>query len=246
MLTGPEMITVLVLLVSSILGAPRQVPTIHSSAAAQTTLFVDYQEGEKPKHILSPVSFSEDQKWQAYVEVDVRNDLGCLYTTRLWVVKANERKLIYLMPPKREAVGNGMEILGWARESRMVLAKTEEWQVGSDAPDTQQVIAIDVATGMVYAPNLELMLDQSKQKQCMFRVTGAGFTASRNVDILVRAQFSTFFNVDETEADVPLTKRCDKKEETWSFNYASGEIKQVTNSEPLLLYKKFVSNGDSH
>lgn len=239
--------TAILLLLLPVIGSAWQAPSSQpTSPAAQTTLFVGCQESEKPKHILSPVSFSENQKWQAYVEVDVRSDLGCLYTTRLWVVKANEHKLIYLMPPKRDATANGMEILGWARESRMVLAKTEEWQIGSDAPDTQEVVAIDAGTGMVYAPNLEEMLDQRKDKRCMFRVTDAGFRAGENVDILVRAQFSTFFDVDETEADVPLTKRCDKKEETWSFDFANGEIKRVTNSEPLLLYKKFVSNGDSH
>ena len=30
---------------------------------------------------------------------------------------------------------NGTEILGWARNSRMLLVQTEQWQYGSDAPD---------------------------------------------------------------------------------------------------------------
>ena len=64
-----------------------------------------------------------------------------------------------------------MEILGWGRHSRMVLAKSEQWQHGSDAPDFQQVLAIDAATGMVYAPNLETIPKDRKDKECGFRVT---------------------------------------------------------------------------
>ena len=185
--------------------------------------------------------------WRAYVEVYVRSDLGCLQTTRLWVAKANKPyRLLHLMPPKRWASENGMEIMGWAKNSRMLLVRTEEWQYGSDAPDTQQVLAIDAKTAMVYEPNLAEMLQGRKDKQCWFRVTDAGFSADRNVEILVRANFSTFMDVDETEADVPLAKRCEKTEETWSFSFATGEIKQVSNTEPLHLFKRFVPHRGVH
>lgn len=223
-----------------------QTPT-QNPAKAHTTLLVDCHENEKPKHIFSPISLSEGQTWRAYVDVDLRSDLGCLYTTRLWVAKANgPYKLIYLMPPKREAQGNGMEILGWAKKSRMLLVQTEAWQVGSDAADTQQVLAIDAATGMVYDLNLGAMLDDRKDKQCMFRVTDAGFGAGGSVVILVRAQISTFYEPGEAEADVPPAKRCEKSEETWSFNFANGEIKRLANSEPLRIFKKLVSSRDQH
>lgn len=214
-----------------------------ASPAAQNTLFAKCDDSEKSKRILSLVYFSEDQKWQTYVEVDVR---GCLYTTRLWAVNANEHKLLYFMPPQRDATANGMEILGWGKNSKMVLVRTEEWQMGSDAADTQGVVAIDVGTGMVYAPNLGRMLDQRKDKKCMFRVTDAGFRAGANVDLLIRAQFSTFVDPGDTEQDVPSTKRCEKTEETWSFDFATGEVKQVPNAEPLLLYRKASSEGYDH
>jgi hypothetical protein len=199
----------------SLAGAAGQIPANRSpSAPSQRTLFVDCRENEQ-KHIFSPISYSEDQAWRAYVEVNVR---GCLYTTGLWVSKANAPyKLIYLMPPRREAAANGMEILGWARGSSMLLVKTGQWPVGSDAPDTQQVLAIDTETGMVYGPNLEEMLQGRKNKQCMFRVTDAGFSAGGSVNILVRAQVSTFFEEGDTEEEVPLAKRCEKSEETWSL-----------------------------
>ncbi|MGH9502780.1 MAG: hypothetical protein ACRD20_08020 [Terriglobales bacterium] len=130
-----------------------------------------------------------------------------------------------------------MEILGWAKNSSMLLVKTERWQFGSDAPDTQQVLAVNAATGEVYEPELEAMLQERENKQCTIRVTDAGFSSDRNVIILVRARFSTALDVDETEADVPAAKRCDHTEQTWSFNYATGEIKQVGNAEPLHLFK---------
>ncbi len=231
---------ILLVLLSSVLRFAQQVPANSAaSAPSQKTLFVHCQEKEKPKHVLSPVSLSEDEKWRAYVEVDVQGELGCLYTTRLWVRRPNASyRLVYLISPKRTAVENGMEILGWAKHSSMFLVKTEEWQRGSDAPDRQRILAIDAGTGMVYEPELEAMIQAHKEKQCSFRVTDAGFGADKSVNILVRAQFSTAIDVDETEEDVPPAKRCGNVEETWSFNFGTGEIKRVANTQRLQLVKK--------
>jgi hypothetical protein len=211
----------------------------NSTTPQQDMLFVTCKEKEKPKRLLSPVSFAEGGGWRAYVEVDVRPDLNCLHATRLWVARTNEPyRLVYFMPPKRTAVGNGMEILGWARNSRMLLVLTEEWQWGSDAPDEQRVLAIDGGTGIVYEPDLEAMLDERKDKQCGYRVTDAGFSADPNVVILVRAEFFTARDEGDTEEDLPAAKRCPNTKETWSFDFATGEIKQVANTEPLLIFKK--------
>lgn len=193
--------------------------------------------------MFSPISLSEEGSWRAYVEVDPQDSRLCLSTTRLWVSKARSPyRLVYMMPPERTAQRNGMEILGWARNSRMLLVLTEQWQVGSDAPDGQQVLAIDAGTGMVYEPNLTEMLEAHKGKQCSFRVTDAGFGSDENVNILVRARFSTWFDEDETLEDVPPVKRCGDFEQTWSFNFATGEIKTVANTEPWQIFKKFVPN----
>ncbi len=188
----------------------------------QETLFVDCQEEEKSKHVFSRVSLSEDGNWRAYVEVDVEGGRGCLHTTRLWVGRPNAPfRLLYLMPPNRSAVENGMEILGWAEHSSMLLVKTEEWQLGSDSRDSQQVLAIDAGTGMVYEPELEAMIKAHGEKQCLFRVVEAGFDADKSVTILVRAKFSTAMDVDETEEDVAPAKRCGNADETWSFRSSS-------------------------
>ena len=239
MLSSTAVRAILLVLLLPVLGLTQRVPANPSaSAPAQKTLFVNCQEKEKPKHVLSPVALSEDENWRAYVEVDVQKDLGCLHTTRLWVARAKAPyRLVYLIPPKRTAVENGMEILGWAKKSSMILVKTEEWQHGSDAPDRQQVLAIDAGTGMVYEPELEAMLQARKDKQCSFRVTDAGFGAGSSVNILVRAKFFTAIDVDETEENVPAAKRCGNAEETWSFNFGTGEIRQVANTQPLQLFK---------
>jgi hypothetical protein len=221
-----------------------ETPSQPVSRPSQNTLFVGCKENEKPKRVLSPVALSEDKTWRAYVEVNVQSDLGCLHTTRLWVAKTNgPYRLVYQIPPERFLAENGMEILGWARNSRMLLVQTEQWQYGSDAPDWQQVLAVDAATGMVYEPKLEALLEDHSDNKCAFRVTDAGFSSDRNVVILVRVKFVTFYEVDETEADVPAAKRCRRAEETWSFNYATGEIKEVGNAEQLHLFKNFVPNG---
>jgi hypothetical protein len=213
------------------------------SPPSQTSLFVDCPENEKPKNVLSSLALSEDKEWRAYVEVNVHNERGCLHTTQLWVARVSRPyRLLYLMPPRRDQAGNGMEILGWARNSRMLLAKSDLWQDASDAPDEQQILAFDAETGELYEPDLKAMLRGREDKQCAFRVTDAGFGSDKSVVVLVRAKFFTGLAVDEAESDVPAAKRCGDSEETWSFNYATGEIKRVGDAEPLHLFKKFLPN----
>ena len=67
-----------------------------ANRSSENTLFVDCHENEKPKRVLSSVAISEGETWRAYVEVDVRSDLGCLHTTRLWIAGANHPyRLVY-------------------------------------------------------------------------------------------------------------------------------------------------------
>ncbi len=237
MVSSAAIRTIPLILFIPILGLTQ--PTAATPPAGRNTLFVVCDGADGPKHVLSPVSVSEDRKWKAYVEVDVQGGSGCMHTTRLWVSEAGgPNRIVYLMAPKRTAVGNGMEILGWGKGSRMLLVKTEEWQQGSDAADTQQVLAIDAGTGMVYEPALDAMLQPRKGKQCSFRVDNAGFSADKNINILVRAHFYTAMDVDQTEADIPAAKRCDHVEETWSFNFATGQIGKVTNTSHLQLFSQ--------
>jgi hypothetical protein len=242
MLTSMAILVVPLALLLPVPGFTQQAPVNASvSAPSQKTLFVNCQEKDGPKSVLSPVWLSEGGKWRAYVEV--RSGLECLLTTRLWVAGAKAPyRLVYLMPPKRTAGGNGMEILGWAKNSRMLLVKTEEWQWGSDAEDTQQVLAIDAGTGVVYEPDLRAILEARKDQHCLLRIADAGFSDGRDPNILIRAELSTALDVDETEEDLPPAKRCGNAEETWSFDFASGEIKQVANTQPLQLFKKFLPN----
>lgn len=96
------------------------------AAASQNTLLVGCQEREKVSRVFSPVWLSEDGNWRSFVEVDIEND-GCLHTTRLWVDRNGAHyRLVYLIPPRRMLAENGMEILGWARHSSLLLLRTEE------------------------------------------------------------------------------------------------------------------------
>ena len=147
------------------------------------TLFVDCPKDGKPKRVLSPVALSVEGAWWAYVEVNVQSE-PCLNTTQLWTGRTNHPyRLVYRIPPARDLAGNGMEILGWARNSRTLLVKTEAWQWGSDALGKQQVLAVDAGTGVVYEPELEAMLQGHQGKQCEFRIADAGFSSDKTLVI---------------------------------------------------------------
>jgi hypothetical protein len=208
-----------------------------SDSAVGDTLFADCKR-TPAKHVVSPVSFSEDRLWRAYVDVDQRNP-ECLLKTSLWVARGDEPyQLLYFMAPARDAGGNGIQILGWMPGTHLLLVQTERWQWGSDASDIQQVLAIVTSSGLVYEPKLDDILEAHAGKQCWFRVKDAGFASPTSIQILVRVKLATTYDYDETEADVAPEKRCGDLEETWNFDYSSAyEVKQVSNKEPLLLFR---------
>jgi hypothetical protein len=131
-----------------------------------------------------------------------------------------------------------MQILGWMPGHSVVLVKTQRWQWGSDAGDIQQVLAIEASTGRVNEPRLDDILEAHRGKQCWLRVADAGFANPVSLEILIRVKLATAHDVDETEDDVPPQKRCEDLEETWNFDYSSAyEVKQVSNEQPLLLFR---------
>jgi hypothetical protein len=200
-----------------------------SSTTSLDTYFVPCADEKKTSHVTGPVSVYG--KWRAYVEVTVQ--AGCLYMTRLWVAtQGSEYRLVYLMPPERENTANGMKILGWAPGSRMILVQTERWANGTDAGPTESLVAMDAKSGVVYQPDLSVVR-QDRKPRCAFHVTGGGFDSDPNVVLLVRVKLFSFYDADETESDIPVQDRCTAGEETWSFNYANGEVKRVDNSRLL-------------
>jgi hypothetical protein len=52
----------------------------------------------------------------------------------------------------------------------------------------------------------------------------------------------TALEPEESEADVPIAKRCATREETWSFNYSNGETKLLGSGEALHVFRKFLPN----
>ncbi len=201
------------------------------------TLFADCAK-VRAHHVVSPLSLSQDSLWRAYVDVQ-QGSPECLLKSSLWIARGNgSYQLAYFMAPAREAGGNGMQILGWMPGPSVVLVKTERWQWGSDAGDIQQVLAIEAATGRVYEPRLDDILEAHRGKRCRFHVEDAGFASRTSLQILLRVKLATAYDVDETEDDVPADQRCGDLEETWNFDYSSAyEVKQVSNRQPLLLFR---------
>jgi hypothetical protein len=196
-------------------------------AKSSDTYFVRCDDASKTNHLTGPVSVYG--KWRAYVDVSVQ--AGYLYTTRLWVAtQGSGYRLVYLIPPERETIANGMKILGWAPGSRMILVQTERSAIGADAGPTEAIMAMDAKTGEVYQPDLSAVL-QDRQPRCAFHVIGGGFDSGPNVVLLVLVKLFSFSEVDET--DIPAQERCTGGEETWSSNYATGEVKRVDNSALL-------------
>lgn len=203
-------------------------------ASAQNTLTVTCDEHAKLTHVRGAVSYSNDKEWRAYVDVEVRGNVGCTYTTRLWVgPAAGPYRAAFVIPPEQYAYGNGMKILGWGKSGPVLLVRTDQWQEGSDALDEEGVLAVDVSSGLVYKPDLSAMMAHRKNDRCYMRLLDAALAPSRNVNIIVRAQFETFIDVDEKKEDITPAPNCNDTKETWSFDFNTGRIRQLSEREPV-------------
>ena len=139
-------------------------PLIPSLGCAEGTLHVRCDAHAELKHVKSPVSYSKDKKWRAYVDVQVRGDVGCTYTSQLRVGPADgEYRVAYMISPEQYLYGNGIEILSWVHSGSVLLVRTDQWQDGSDALDDPDVLAIDARSGLVYKPDLNAMLKSRKR-----------------------------------------------------------------------------------
>jgi hypothetical protein len=204
-------------------------------ANAQETLTFLCNEQAKLTQIRSRVSYSNDKKWRAYVDVKARGDLGCVHTTELWVGPADgPYRIAFVIPPESYAYGNGMKILGWEKSGSVLLARTDQWQEGSDALDTEGVLAIDASSGLVYTPDLSAMMaGRLKNDRCYMRILDAALGPSRGVNIIVRAQFKTFIDFDERKEDITPASNCNDTKETWSFDFDNGRIRQLSERESV-------------
>lgn len=206
-------------------------------AAVGDTLFADCEKAPA-HHVVSPLSFSENGLWHAYVDVDQERP-ECLMRSSLWIARADGAyRLAYFIAPEREAGGNGIQILGWMPGSSIVLIKVEQWQWGSDAGDIQRVLAIDASRGLVYEPRLSDILEAQKGKQCGVRLEDAGFANSTRLEILVRVKLVTAYDSDGSIDDVPTAKRCNDIQETWDFDYSSAyDVRRISNRQQLLRFR---------
>jgi hypothetical protein len=206
-------------------------------AAVGDTLFADCKKAQA-HHIVSPLSFSENGSWRAYVDVD-QGSPECLLRSSLWIARGDGAyQLAYFIAPEREAGGDGIQILGWMPGSSIVLVRVEQWQWGSDAGDIQRLLAIDASKGLVYEPKLSDILEAHSGKQCWVRMEDAGFANLKSFEILVRVKLVTAYDADESIDDVPAAKRCSNLEETWNFDYGSAySVKQISNRQLLLLFR---------
>jgi hypothetical protein len=91
------------------------------------TLFADCTK-TRAHHVVSPLSFSENSLWHAYVDVD-QGSPECLLKSSLWIAGTDgPDQLVYFIASERNAGGDGMQILGWMPGSSIVLVKSERWQ----------------------------------------------------------------------------------------------------------------------
>ena len=91
------------------------------------------------------------------------------------------------------------------------------------------------------------MLESRKTDRCYLRIDDAALAPGKSVIILVRAQFQTYFDGDETEKNVIPQPNCNKTNEIWSFNFNTGQIRRLSDTDPVATeLKSRKQTGDSN
>ena len=116
------------------------------------------------------------------------------------------------------------------------LSEDEKWRT---------YVEVNVQGGTAYKPVVG-RLSRLVLPAGLFRALDAGFSSDGSSSMVIRARFFSLNSLfGPEEKDLPPAQRCVRTEEKWKFDYVTGDVRQVANTEPLQLFKKFLFPRDN-
>jgi hypothetical protein len=205
----------LCIVLSGLLSAQDQ-PIVPKTYPA--TLWVPCDEHHPaPRLVVGSTLVAKATGVRATVKVD--QDGSCANTTNL-IESAEGSQKIWVEPPKpkEHLTGNGMNLVDWSPDGKMLLAELWYWtQEPNDAGIDKQVLVFSPEHGSVRQVETETFLADQNGHSCNLDFELLGFTPEGWV--AMRTQVTQFYEVDEQErSDIPAAKRCVEKHEVWAID----------------------------
>jgi hypothetical protein len=134
----------------------------------------------------------------------------CLNTTTLWVSRSNLGPYLPIFtqsPVYPNLQGNGMQIVGWSPDGRLLLTEMWQWNTEpNDAPIPRSILVFEPQRTAKHEIDIYRLLDDQKGRDCDLRFDLFGFTPDDWVAL--KARISTFYDVDENETTKPKDQKC--------------------------------------
>lgn len=178
------------------------------------------------KSVRSEVRDSPDGTAQAYTEALAAFSQGqCSNTSTLYVKAAKEAdyKIVFQRTGTSAEMGNGIRIVAWSKNSRVLLFEVLKWQYGSDAPTENELWVYNGDSGSC----TQLRISEFREvfgAGCLVDIEPTGFVSDGVVGLHVSAR-----QYYEPEGD-RAKPACLEKQGTWYYDLSSNE---VTPPEPL-------------
>ncbi len=177
----------------------------------------DAQPRPQTRSVTSDTVESPDH-WRAYATVTAEAVNGsCKNTTRLFVASAGRGfSRIYTQSRIQTQDGNGIRLLGWSAKGNRLLAETDSWAYGSDAPPVRAMLIYEpghrVETRHIYNS-----LKQRLGPKCLFDYSLLGWSSESSIILNVLP-----FREDPAIDDRPS---CISQPASFLYNVHTGEIR---------------------
>lgn len=182
------------------------------------------------KDVKSSVLTSPQNANRAYSEISVRPSArNCANSSRLFVQspwRGKQYNLVFLQEPTDLQQGNGIRIVDWSRDGRLLLFEVILWQYGSDARPDKDILIYDTKSGVFSPLRFEDFIRQFGEG-CFVTMNPAGFSPDNQAVLEVTAR------QDYDEEHHPVKPRCAERKGLWSYDPSTYKMKALTSANTV-------------
>ena len=209
----------------------------------EKTLNVSCGASSVAKTARSAVLASPQNRNRAYTEVSVSTTPGnCANNSKLFIASSSSGshyKLVFLQEPTELQTGNGIKIVDWSHDDRLLLFEVIQWQYGSDARPEEHILIYDSQSGVFLPVRVDFV--EKFGPGCVMKIDPLGFSSTNQAILEISAR------QDYHEEGAPLTPRCAEQKGLWSYDPSSYKVKPLPSGTRVehwgLISTDFGSSG---
>jgi len=157
---------------------------------------------------------------------------GCATRSVLYVKTVADRgyKIVFTQAPTEERPGSSIEPIDWSSSGQYLLAKLTTYQFEGEGADRTPLI-YDAYSGLIYSPDLLIVLRKHYGRACAANVVPEGFTPDGRVVISV-----TPVVADETYESLQTLPNCVKRKQSLGLDFQKQSAESLGSSYKVESY----------